>query len=101
MAGGWIEKIFGLVGLSNVAGEEINPATEEKQDDIVTALEGLPTGLVPEDHDYIIVTYVTAGNGAGEIETVIFKTGGSGGTTVATLTLGYDASDNLSTVTRS
>lgn len=55
--------------------------------------------LVPKIYDYIDMTYVAAGNGAGEIETVTYKTGGSGGTTQATLTLGYDSSDRLSTVT--
>ena len=53
------------------------------------------------DYDYIIMTYVAAGNGAGEIETVIYKTGGASGTTLATLTLGYDAYNKLSTVTKS
>ena len=52
-------------------------------------------------YDYIALTYVAAGNGAGEIETVVYKTGGSGGSTVATLTLTYDASDNLNAVTKS
>lgn len=56
-------------------------------------------GLVTDAYDYISLTYVASGNGAGEIETVTYKTGGSGGTTVATLTLTYDASNNLETVT--
>jgi hypothetical protein len=51
-------------------------------------------------HDYIALTYVAAGDGAGEVETVTYKDGGSGGITVATLTLGYDASDRLDEVTR-
>lgn len=43
----------------------------------------LVTGnLVPEKFDYISITY-TGGNPT----TVVYKTGGSGGTTVATLTL--------------
>ena len=57
--------------------------------------------LIPEEYDYIVLTYVAAGNGAGEIETVVYKTGGSGGATVATLTLAYNAEDCLSSVTRS
>lgn len=61
----------------------------------------LASGLVPENYDYISLTYVAAGNGAGEIETITYKDGGSGGTTVATLTLTYDGSDNLSTITKS
>jgi hypothetical protein len=55
-------------------------------------------GVVP--CDYIALTYVASGNGAGEIETVTYKVGGASGTTIATLTLAYDANDKLSTVTR-
>lgn len=57
-------------------------------------------GFVTDPFDYVALTYVAAGNGAGEIETAIFKTGGAAGTTVATLTLVYDANDRLSTVTK-
>ncbi len=58
-------------------------------------------GLEVPAHNYIALTYVSAGNGAGEIETVTYKTGGVGGTTVATLTLAYNASNELSSVTKS
>lgn len=61
----------------------------------------LAGNLVPETFDYMSLTYVAAGNGAGEIETVTYNTGGAGGTTVATLTLTYDANNNVSTITRS
>lgn len=57
-------------------------------------------GFIIPDHDYIELTYVAAGNGVGEIETVVYKDGGSGGTTVATLTLAYNADDKLSSVTQ-
>jgi hypothetical protein len=73
-------------------GVQVNAATEETLQAIA--------GLVPDAYDYIALTYVAAGNGAGEIETVVYKTGGSGGTTVATLTLAYDANNNLSSVTK-
>jgi len=43
--------------------------------------------LVPEKYDYIGLVY-TGSN----LTTVTFKTGGSGGTTVATLTLAYTGS---------
>lgn len=87
-------------------------ATEPTLTDVKTATEGglqelqalnakLPSGLVPEAFDYQALTYVVAGNGQGEIETVTYKTGGAGGTTVATLTLAYDGSNRLSSVTRS
>lgn len=57
-------------------------------------------GLSIPKYDYISLTYVASGNGVGEIETVTYKTGGSSGITVGALTLGYDASNRLSTVTR-
>jgi hypothetical protein len=57
-------------------------------------------GLVTEPYDYIALTYVAAGNGAGEIETATYKTGGVAGTTVATLTLTYNADDEIATVTK-
>jgi hypothetical protein len=50
--------------------------------------------LVPEEYDYIDLTYT-----GDDLTTVTYKTGGSGGTTVATLTLTYTASV-LQTVTR-
>lgn len=54
------------------------------------------TGLEIPEHDYIALSY-TGSNLTG----VVYKTGGSGGTTVATLTLAYDGSDNLISVTKS
>ena len=53
-------------------------------------------GLDIPAHDYISLSY-TGSNLTG----VVYKKGGSGGTTVATLTLTYDGSNNLLTVTRS
>ena len=47
-------------------------------------------------YDYISCSY-TGSNMTG----VVYKTGGSSGTTVATLTLGYDGSNNLTSVTKS
>lgn len=77
----------------------INPAREEKQDNIITALQKLIGFEIPA-YDYIALTYVAAGNGAGEIETVVYKTGGSGGSTVATITLAYNASNEISSITK-
>lgn len=54
------------------------------------------SGLEIPDHDYIALSY-TGSNLTG----VVYKTGGSGGTTVATLTLAYDGSNNLTSVTKS
>lgn len=59
-----------------------------------TLLGGI-AGLTPSAYDYVSLSY-TGSNLTG----VVFKTGGSGGTTVATLTLTYDGSNNLLTVTK-
>lgn len=53
--------------------------------------------LVPEAFDYQDITYVGAST---NIDQVVYKLGGSGGTVVATLTLGYDGSNRLNSVTR-
>lgn len=50
--------------------------------------------LVPEKYDYISLSYTGS-----DLTGVVYKTGGSGGTTVATLTLAY-SSGVLQTVTR-
>ena len=53
------------------------------------------SGLVPHSYDYASLSY-TGGNLTG----VVYKSGGSGGTTVATLTLTYNVSDDLETITK-
>ena len=53
-------------------------------------------GLEIPTHDYIANTY-TGSN----LTQTVFKRGGSSGKTVATLTLTYDGSNNLLTVTKS
>lgn len=52
-------------------------------------------GLAPTDYDYVSLGYTGA-----NITTVEYKKGGSGGTTVATLTLTYSGS-NITSITRS
>ncbi len=56
-------------------------------------------------HDYLVLTYVTSGDGVGEIETVTYKKGGASGQTIAILTLTYVTSGNgtgeIDTITRS
>jgi len=66
----------------------------------VSTIDGDPlavvAGLSIPEHDYISLSY-TGTNLTG----VVYKTGGSGGTTVGTLTLAYDGNDNLISVTKS
>lgn len=59
--------------------------------DIKTAVESLVSFEIPE-HDQITLTYVATGNGAGEIETVVYKLSS---VTVQTLTLSYDTDDRI------
>lgn len=88
-----------------IVGSSVLPtgaATEAKQDAEIALLTArLPGSFTNVAYDYCDITYVTVGNGIGQIQTVVYKTGGSGGSTVATLTLSYDANDKLSSVTRS
>lgn len=62
--------------------------------------EKSPSGFVTEEFDYVALTYVASGNGVGEIETATYKIDGASGTTVATLTIAYDASNRITTVTK-
>lgn len=78
-----------------------NSSLSNIESDINDLNARLAGALVPDLFDYIELTYVAAGNGQGEIETAVYKTGGAAGTTVATLTLAYDASNRLSSVTKS
>ena len=82
-------------GLQTISGL----GTEAKQDDIITELEKL-VGFEIGEYNYIALTYVAAGDGAGEIETVVYRSGGSGGTIVATLTLAYNAANEISSITK-
>ena len=76
----------------NIIRAVVDPSTE--------ALKVLGTGgvFVPDNFDEIDITYVAAGNGIGEISTVVYSLAT---VTVATLTFTYDAQDRLSNVVRS
>lgn len=77
------------------ATETTLAAADAKLDALNARLGG---SLAPVEHDELEITYVTAGNGVGEIETVIYKLATA---TVATLTLSYDASNRLTGVVKS
>lgn len=72
---------------------------KKSYDEVNEALKTVGVGgtLVPDKYDYIELTYVSAGAGSGQVETVVYKLSGS---TVATLTLTYNAQNKLATVTR-
>lgn len=81
-------------------------ATEAKQDSQITLATAqantisarLSGSLVPAAFNEVDLTYVTVGNGIGQVQTAIYKLSGS---TVATLTFTYDSSDRLSSVVKS
>jgi hypothetical protein len=70
-------------------------ATAANQTSMLARLSG---SLVPAAYDEIALTYVTVGNGIGQIETATYKLAT---VTVKTLTLSYDGSDRLSGVVAS
>lgn len=89
-------------GLSQLDANQVIRGTATRTEDGQLAQKTVNVAsLVSEPYDHLDLTYVTVGNGIGEIETVVYKQGGPSGTTVATLTLGYNASDQLISVTRS
>lgn len=53
------------------------------------------TGLVPPGYDYIALSYTSA-----NLTGVEYKVGGSTGTIIATLTIAYDGSDNITSITK-
>jgi hypothetical protein len=68
-------------------------ATSAKQDTVISNLQAL-NSLVPSTYDYISLSYTGS-----DLTGVVFKSGGSGGSTVSTLTLAYTSSI-LQSVTR-
>ncbi|MCR4307042.1 MAG: hypothetical protein NUV80_00595 [Candidatus Berkelbacteria bacterium] len=92
-----MDRSFSFSEITLSPGEKL--AIESKQDTIIASLSAI-AGLIPSAYDYVICTYVAAGNGVGQVETAIYKTGGAGGSTVATLSLVYDSSHRISTITK-
>jgi hypothetical protein len=87
-------------GMLSIDADQVIRSTADITDDGQIVQKVLPVGgtLVPKVYDSIALTYVNAGNGVGEIETVTYKFGVA---TVATLTLSYDGSNRLINVVKS
>lgn len=56
--------------------------------------------LIPDQYDALTLTYYSSGPGVGQVDTVSYHVGGQSGTVVATLTLTYNGSGQVQTVTR-
>lgn len=84
-----------------VGGQDPNGDLQAVQLDINKNLKVLSVGgsLTPFAYDYLDVTYIPSGNGAGQPGTIHYYSGGSGGTLVGTMTITYNASNNPLTVT--
>ena len=89
------EQLVKLTAITATVPLPTGAATSAKQDTALTQLQ-IINSLTPGIYDYISLSY-TGSN----LTSVVFKTGGSGGTTISTLTLAYDGSDNLTSVTKS
>lgn len=70
-------------------------ATSANQSTILTRLSG---SLVPTAFDEINLTYVPSGDGAGQVQTAVYKLAT---VTVATLTMSYNSDNNLTSVVKS
>lgn len=91
-AGAWVKMQQPFLEVSGTITAHVDEI-ESKLDDVIAELDAL-NSLVPSVYDYISLTY-TGDNLTG----VVFKTGGSGGSTVSTLTLAYTGS-RLDSVTK-
>ena len=102
-------RLFDVIQIADSAGNIIDPASGDLvlNGDVTIGGEmeikndsGNPVpivaGLSIPKHDYVSLSY-TGSNLTG----VVYKTGGAGGTTVATLTLAYNGNNNLTSVTKS
>lgn len=81
-----------LAEIVEVGGQSYGVPVIKLTDDSVEIIQ--LNALIPSTYDYIDLTYTGT-----NISQAVFKQGGAGGTTIATLLLTY-VSDNLKTVTR-
>lgn len=85
--------------IQSIAGDTpvISSAVQSSNTHLSSLDARLDGGLVPFTFDYQAISYVGVTT---DIDTIVYKSGGSGGTTVATLTMGYDGSNRLTSITR-
>jgi hypothetical protein len=80
---------------ATLAGGATETTLQQVEASLAALLAKSPSSPVPQVYDNLEITYVTTGNGVGEIETVLYKVGVS---TVRTATLSYDGNNKLSNV---
>ena len=87
-------------GMSSLDANQVTRSivTELSDGTLAQKVAMLGGNLVPQQYDQMTLSYITSGNGAGEIGTVEYRYTGN---LVATLTLTYDGSNRLVDVVRS
>lgn len=65
--------------------------------DSAAGLTPVPIPLIDKPYDYVVMT---SADGNGNYQVFTYKSGGSGGATVRTLTFTYDANSNVTSITR-
>lgn len=86
-----------MLGVSTADGTtplplEVDPTSGELQ------ISGAGGGLLSNvTYDYVAMSNA---DGNGNYQTIVYKSGGSGGTTKATLTITYDGNSNITSITR-
>ena len=84
-----------LSGLDSLTGTiEVSIAVDKTTGAVITSSD---LGLLPIAYDYVGFSNA---DGNGNYQTIVYKVGGSGGTTINTLTLTYDGSSNVTSITR-
>jgi hypothetical protein len=78
-----------------LAVESLDSSGNQMGDVVTTGFQAI-NALAPSRYDYISLSY-TGSNLTG----VVYKYGGAGGTTISTLVLAYDGSNNLISITKS
>lgn len=81
---------------SKLDSNQVLPAAFDDQSNSLN-VKGI-SGLVTESYDNLEISYITTGNGVGEVGQVKYK---AGSVVVATLTLAYDSDSKVISVVRS
>lgn len=85
-------KLNSKLDASQIAREVFDDSTESIK------VKSVGGSLVPDVYDTIAITYISSGNGLGEVSTATYSLSGN---VIATLTLSYDVSNRLINVVKS
>jgi len=80
---------------ASVTNAEANRVVEVNSANAFKVFDSVSNSLVPTAYDFISLSYLSD-----NLTVVVYKEGGAAGTTVSTLTLTYDLSSNITSVTQ-